>query len=391
MLSFGHALRQESGFLSVSEALTPIRNGTHHAIQVKRVLRQAGLTMVDVSAQTRVRFGEKSSYFIPKTFLYKQKAGITPHICQVAALSELTGYRFSDWIRICGFDFNLIPFLQLKIPNQRTIIVTPRRNLPHKDTVCKQGSTQERQTDGRYLYAKIGSRDAVGWPEVRPGSVVRADRSYSPQLFKGLCTNGRLWLVEHPAGITCCRVKPVGSGQIILLPNRPPLSPWPLHLPTQARILGLVDRKGYGENEKFDVVCGALNRETFSTPSNSTRGMSFSRLLRTSRCRIGLTFREAHKMTLCIAGLLQDRGFAIAAGLLSDYEAMNKIPRHIAKIISLCVVYGIDAGELLEAGGLRLDDSDRRPIITHAPMRAEGVGWVLNNYTERLENGVRPQ
>jgi hypothetical protein len=96
--------------------------------------------------------------------------------------------------------------------------------------------------------------------------------------------------------------------------------------------------------------------------SNVNCTMTFSRLLRISRCRIGLTFREANKLTLQIASILQDRNFAIAAGLLSDYEAMNRIPRHIAKVISLCAIYGIDLWDLLEVAGLHIDDSNRRPI-----------------------------
>jgi hypothetical protein len=374
VVSFGHSIYQESAFRSpLSDVATPIRSGNNHAAQVKRVLKEAGLTMAEVSAQTRHRFGKKSSYFVPQTLLYKQKTGITPHICQVAALSEVTGYRFYDWMRLCGFDFRLILALQLQIPNQRTIVVTPHADLM-RNWFTAPVNTGAGQHHRRHFYAKVGSQDAVAYPEIRPGSIVRADPAYSPELLTNSQTNDHLWLVEHPAGITCCRVKPVGNGQVVLSPNRPPLSPWPLRLSTQARVLGLVDRElRYAEIEEvYDSGIGA-NREMFGMSLNFYGGMSFSRMLRRARCRIGLTFREAHQMTLSIAHLLENRDFGIAAGLLSDYEAMNKIPRHIAKIISLCVVYGIDPSEMLEAAGLRFDDSRRRPILSNAGIQSRSM------------------
>jgi hypothetical protein len=125
----------------------------------------------------------------------------------------------------------------------------------------------------------------------------------------------------------------------------------------------LVDRElQCTEVEKFAAMYGRSEPELFVMPSSLDPRMSFSRLLRISRCRLGLTFREAHELTLRIVDVLQDRDFGIAAGLLSDYEAMNKVPRHIAKIISLCAIYGIDPRELLEAAGVHVDDSARRPI-----------------------------
>jgi hypothetical protein len=345
-LDFARRFRQECDSLaSTSEVALRIRDRTHNVLEVKRVLKRAGLTMVDVSTRTQMRFGEKTPYFIPQTFLYKQKTGITPHICQVAALSEITGFRFSDWLSLCGFDFRLILALQLKIPNGRTSVLTPFRDRFSRELFCEQNDRASGEPHDRYFYAKIGTRDAVAEPDVRPGSIVRADKSYSPHLLKESCTNSRLWLVEHPAGITCCHVKPAGSGQIILLPNRPPLSPWPLRLPTQARILGLVDRElQCTEVEKFAAMYRRSEPELFVIPSSLDPRMSFSRLLRISRCRLGLTFREAHELTLRIVDVLQDRDFGIAAGLLSDYEAMNKVPRHIAKIISLCAIYGMIRG-----------------------------------------------
>lgn len=312
--------------------------------------------MREVSARTRMRFGKHSPYFVPCTFLYKQKSGITPHICQIVALSEVTGYRFTDWMAICGFDLALILSLQLKVPNERTTMLLSDRavfapsSYPHGALTTGQGFN-------RYCYAKIGRRDAVLSPVVSPGSIVRADRNYSPDRLNGKSATDHIWLVEHAGGITCCHVRLVGRNEVVLLPSRPPLSQWPLRIPTQARIVGLVDRQLHlFDGSRADPLLRVSEPNKSTVPSLTSGKMTVSRLLRISRSRTGLTFRQARQMSLQIAELMQDRNFAISVGLLSDYEATNKIPRHIAKLITLCVIYGIDIYELLAAAGVTVND-----------------------------------
>src|SRR5678815_798180 len=167
--------------------------------QVKQVLRQARLTMAQVSAMTRERYGKESPYFLPPTFLYKQKKGISPHICQIVALSRVTRYRFADWMGLCGFDLRLILPLQLKIHSERTAIVTPLHSVPACERMFPWSPTLPRFRE-RYFFAKIGSRDAVANPRLRPGSIVRADRYYSPHILND--ANDCLWLVEHAGGLT---------------------------------------------------------------------------------------------------------------------------------------------------------------------------------------------
>lgn len=342
----------------------PIRSSEHQAFQIKRALREAGLTMAEVSLRTRARFGEKSPYFIPRTFLYKQKAGITPHICQVLALSEVTGYGFAHCMSVCGFDLAMIVMLQLTIPNKRTIIVTPIHNLSVKHSfVCALNATGRGQS--RYCYAKIGTHDAVVHPQLSPGSIVRADMWFSPHALKDCAAERHLWLVEHPAGLTCCHLKLMDDDEIVLLPNRAPLSPWPLRLGMQARILGLVDREFHDpEVEDPDCEERPTQPEAFVVSSCLGPRVSFSRFLRAARRRTGLTFREAHTTTMQIAHFLQNERYQIAVGLLSDYEATDKLPRHIEKIVSLCVTYGIDPCELLKVSGVEIGDSHRHSLCT---------------------------
>jgi hypothetical protein len=333
--------------------------------QVRNVLRQLGLTVSDVSALTQDRYGKKTPYFIPSSFQYKLKRGITPRVCQIVALSQITGYRFSDWMRICGFDPRLILDLQLQLENERTIII-------NAGCVTGTGEGIVPPFNGggnsipRYLFAKIGTRDAILYPRLAPGTVVRADTTYGPLPGENELIEKRLWLVEHPAGISCCYLKRINAEQIVLLPSRPPLEPWPLQLSREVRILGLVDRE-WRTGVPTPVQPMSCRRFSDSISPGVwpyTRAPSFSGLLRLSRSRLGLTLRAAHDMTTRIASLLRYREYTIALGLLSDYEAINRAPRHVAKIISLCVIYGIDLFQLLDAAGIHVDDRGKASLIS---------------------------
>lgn len=320
--------------------------------------------MTDVSVLTTMHFGKKTPYFIPPTFLYKQKRGITPHVCQIAALSRITGYRFADWMNLFGFDLRLIPHLQLTLRTERTAIVTPGSYASSSDSEIVSWKSGFRKENKRYLFAKIGSKDAVAYPEILPGSVVRADRDYSLQALDHVCKTRHLWLVEHPGGLTCCYVKRIDDRHVVLLPNRPPLSGWPLRLSSEVRILGLVDREFRPQTSApVRPMCPAKKSEF--PPGLAYRhgaGVTLSALLCRSRARSGLTLRAVHELTVQIARLLGNQEYGIALGLLSDYEAMNKVPRHVAKIMALCIIYGLHFCELLKAGGIYIDDSDKVPL-----------------------------
>jgi hypothetical protein len=355
------------GTASLASEPTPKWDQGISARRVKQVLQRIGLTMTHVSVLTRMHFGKRSPYFIPPTFLYKQKRGITPHICQIAALSRITGRRFADWMNLFGFDLNLIPALQLKIHTERTAIVTPGSDALAADSNIVPWNSGTRRENERYLFAKIGSQDAVAYPTILPGSIVRADRDYSPRALDQVCADRSLWLVEHPGGLTCCYVKRVDARHVVLLPNRPPLSGWPLCLLNEVRILGLVDLELRPRRPgQIRPMC-RLRKSEFPPASTHRYGtnVSFSALLRISRMRSGLTLRAAHEMTVQIARLLGNQQYRIALSLLSDYEAINKVPRHVPKIMTLCIIYGLHFCELMKAGGIHIDDSAKGPLDPH--------------------------
>ena len=334
---------------------------------IRNVLAQCGYSVTQLSAASRRRYGSKSPFFIPATFLYKIKSGVTPHVCQIVALSESTGYRFDDWLRMVGFDLQPVLRLQMRLHTERTVLVTPNEEwfqsslpLPSSHDGVRSSFSRARpgrwNDRGRYLFAKIGTEDALVCPQLMPGSIVRVDRCYAQRMKDAdrVSRDDHLWLVEQPGGLTCCQVRWIDDRQIVLLPTRPPWGNWPLHLPTEARILGLVDL----DRHPMKLPPSAGQMESRSLPLHSGNGkMRFSDLLKISRARTGLTFRAAHGLTRTVALILGNPEYTIALGLLSDYEVMGKLPRHIAKILSLCIVYCMDVRDLMEAAGVSIDDS----------------------------------
>jgi hypothetical protein len=341
------------------------------AESIKNVLARCGYTVTQLSAATRRRHGSKSPYFIPVTFLYKVRSGITPHVCQIVTLSQSTGYRLTDWFRMFGFDLRQVPRLQMRLHTERTVLVTPDEEWfqpsPAPSSYCDgvRGASMlapaERwNSSGRYLFAQIGTADALVSPELMPGSVVRVDRYTQRMKDAGRgCMDNRFWLVEQPGGLTCTQVRWIDDQQIVPLPCRPPGGNWPLRLPAEARILGLVDTGPAPTTLPYSA--GWTESRSPALPCGDGR-LRFSELLRISRARTGLTFRAAHDLTRTIAEILGNQEHAIALGLLSDYEAMSKLPRHIAKIMSLCIIYCMDIRDVMQASGVGIDDSAKLPL-----------------------------
>jgi hypothetical protein len=337
------------------------RCSENHAEQIKRIVRGTGLTMTQISAATGVMYGNNTSFFVPPTFLYKQKEGVTPHVCQIIALSEVTGYRFTDWMRICGFDLELIFALQLGLHVERTVLVTPDPRVAPNSTSPASPGCEWKGAGRRYFFAKIGRSDTAAYPAILPGSIVRADCAYSTKT--SLVGGDALWLVEHPGGLACCRIKRVDQNHIELLPPRPQLPSWPLRLAAEVRVLGLVDQQLRPRVVPRQTAYRPSRFEHTLMPAGKNTTVNLPKLVRLSRSRSGLTLRAAHEMTMAIARILGNQQYGIALGQLSDYEATDVLPRHVAKVMSLCVVYGIDFLDLIAAAGVRVDDSGKVPIV----------------------------
>lgn len=357
------------------QSLPPI-DPRRRAQKIKCGLKSAGLTLERLSILTAERYGRSSPYFIPPTFCYKLAMGVTPHICQIAALSAITKYPFTGWMTAFGFDLAQIPRLQVKLHHDHTVLVTPLerdtdgfvsrqdpRSAVRTFAKARPSPHWERKPDcglaGRYLYAKIGTADTWAFPELVPGSIVRVDtRNQGSATFGANLESGPFYLVEHVGGLTCCRVKQLDDRHILLLSRQSTQSSFPLRLEEEARILGRVDNELRPRRVNPELKPAAEFRaERSLLYRKPATGLALCSLLRSSRERSGLTFRSAHDISIKIARALNDKHYAISIGLLSDYEAIGVPPRHIAKIITLCILYGIDFFQYMNCAGIQYDDS----------------------------------
>ena len=103
-------------------------------------------------------------------------------------------------------------------------------------------------------------------------------------------------------------------------------------------------------------------------------------LLRISRIRVGLSFRDASALSRSIAGTLADQMYFTAAGTLSDYEDRSSPPRHIQKIISLCILYCIDCWTFLRAARLPLE------ALGNDSLPDEMIGRVGSPRTQAIDD-----
>ena len=87
-----------------------------------------------------------------------------------------------------------------------------------------------------------------------------------------------------------------------------------------------------------------------------------SHLFRAARSRMGLSFRDASAMSRRIASELGDEQYFAASGSLSDYEALDRPPRHIHKAITLCAVYGLQFSTFLKSVDLDLEEAGKDPM-----------------------------
>ena len=358
--------------------------------RVKAILAIKGLTLYQVSQMTRNTHGRSSPYFLPHNLYYDLGLGtFSPSLHQVFALSQMSGYRLNDWLLVFGFDLEDITRLQVLLSSKRTMVLDcsledaeswirwfrNRPGNPSPTSIAPLGQFLDLAPPRRlrslfhakknnFMYAKVGREDAFAFPDLVPGSIVRADAL----LAKTMLPNGngkaskRLFLIEHANGFCCCRLQSVGKNRVVPLSTQLPFAQVELRLHEELRILGVLDLeiRSLLEPKQPDVP-NELARHR--RPSNVVReGMKLSHLFRNARSRMGLSFREASAMSRRIAAEVDADEYFAASGSLSDYEALDTPPRHIHKTITLCAVYGLQFSTFLKSVGLNLEETGKDPI-----------------------------
>ena len=347
--------------------------------RVRSILAGKNLTLNRVSLQSEILYGRSSPYFIPHNLYFDLRTGtFSPSIHQLFALSRISGYLFTDWLRVFGFHLEDLPRLQVLLPSSRTVLlnsslddpnawvpwldnrprptpapaVAPLAHLLEFTHRRRLGSLSEIGGRG-FIYAKIGTDDVLAFPDLLPGSIVRVNPWLPSGLvtWKGGVTSNQIFLLQHSKGLFCCRLRVVEDGLIVPLSTQLPYAQIELPVPSAANLLGTVDleiRPALGVEQP--EVPKDLSKHW--TPEVLTPELKLSQLVRRARTRLNLSLREASTITRRIADLLGDECYAISQSSLSDYEVLDTPPRHFHKAMSLCVVYALPFTVLLKAIGI---------------------------------------
>jgi hypothetical protein len=375
--------------------------GNRRAERVRQILSARGLTLYRVSQHSAEMFGRLSPSFVPHSLYYDLAVSrLSPSIQQLLALSRITNYRLSDWLAVFGFDLDTIPRLQCMVPRNRTAILDssvydmeswipwfaekpasqfPEAIAPLGEFLIRSAPVRARElpTGGkaRFLYAKVGEEDFLAFPDIGPGSIIRIDTrraKETPSPAKNH-SDKRIFVIEHDRGFACARLSWLGNNRISVSSPQLPFSPGELFLDRELRILGVVDAEIRSLPPRASTPAPFL-ASTFHKPQrlpSIDSQLSLKQLIRRSRVRTGLSFREASQMTRSIARRLADPHYFAAASTLSDYETLAAPPRRIHKIITLCALYSIGFWDFLRASGLSLEGTGTEPMPDE---------WVAREY-----------
>jgi hypothetical protein len=328
-------------------------------------------------------YGRSSPYFVPHNLYYDLRSeSFSPSIYQIFTLSRISGYRLRDWLEAFGLGVEDITRLQVLLPTKRTIVIdtsltdsgewipwfcnrvlgapappiAPLTQLLALTSSTRIGSVAAR--NGRFLYAKIGCEDALVFPDLVPGSIVRVNRDITADFVirEKSTISDRFYLVEHSRGFFCCRIRVLANGVIVLFDNGLSYAQVELRCPEEARVWGAVDFEFRplldGEEPR---VPKDLARQW--KPQPLLRHESFGQLLNSRRKRSRLSVREAASLTRRVSEILGDDRYTISPSSLSDYELRDVPPRNFHKIITLCSIYGLQLESAIKKLGLRLSES----------------------------------
>ena len=209
------------------------------------ILESKNLTLHSVSQRSAVLFGRSSPYFLQHNLYYDLRRGtFSPSLFQLFALSRISNYRLFDWMRVFGFDIEAIPRLQIRLSSARTILLDSslddpnslvpwlhdsRAGLPPTSVIPfsqvlewtspRRLATFAALKDKGFLYARIGYQDALAFPELLAGSIVRINPRSAAEALQELNSDisKRLFLVEHSKGLVCCHIRCDGNGDIPVL------------------------------------------------------------------------------------------------------------------------------------------------------------------------------
>jgi transcriptional regulator with XRE-family HTH domain len=383
------------------------------AEKVRSILASKRLTLYRASQQSVALYGSSSPFFLPHHLYYDLRSGsFRPSIHQIFALSRISGYRLADWLRVFGFDLEDITRFQIEIPSKRTMVLDTSltdsnewipwlRNRPLGEPIPsitplarllelgpRKRIASVPQLDRDFIYAKVGVEDALAFPDLAPGSIVRVDPGVTADLVSRRNTgiSDRLFLIEHSKGFCCCRIRILGGGVIVPFDNGLSYAQVELNCPQEARLWGAVDLEFrplvLGEEPK---VPKDLARRW--KPQLLPAHEDFGQLLKRTRTRMNLSVREASAMSRNIAEVLKDDRYATSPSSLSDYELRNLPPRDFHKIMALCSIYGVQFESVMKRMEIDVAEAGTESMPDRFLSRAEPTAAAKRGDLETVGAG----
>ena len=383
------------------------------AESIRGILATRNLTLYKVAARSRSDYPGRPRYRLPANLYFRLHSGNwTPTLYQLSVLSKMSEYHLADWLSVFGFPPDAISRVATTLRRPRTVLLDstvydPRATTPWfreqqaTRTIASVAALSEilaasgpRRLSSllpadspKYVYAKIGMQDALAFPELLPGSIVRINPRLATPIVRGTncAAANSIFLLEHQNGYCCCRLHYEEIGRITLLPTQLPFANVEFRLGIQARIIGAVDLEfrflvdpetTRTPRCSLPEIAPALARLWTPTRFRAiTSKGQFAVLLRNARFRAGLSFHDASELSRSVAKVLGDERYFTSQASLSDYEARNSLPRHIHKLFALCSIYAISFSELLDSFGLFLQEGGAVAIpdqwMPHSDLLAE--------------------
>ena len=395
---------------------------TDLADRVRSILAGKGLTLSQTSQRLETTYGRSSPYFVPHNFYYDLRAGsFSPSIQQIIALSRITEYRLADWLRVFGVEIENIARFQVALPSRRTMLldsslVDPYAWVPWfenrgsdlpappvaplgqllRSSGMKQIRSLLNNNTTRFLYAKIGYQDALAYPDLVPGSIVRVNPDTSNDIApRASRASSQFFLIEHSKGLFCCRLRAIGEDAFVPVSTKLSYGQIELRHPQETRLVGVVDLE-LRPSLRFDPpeVPDELARQWKPRPLSGN--VRVGALLRNTRITLGISLREASAVSRRIVEILHDDAYFISPSSLCDYELLNSAPRRFQTAITLCSVYGLALQTLLKAMGIDPEQVGTEPMpdrllsrSAHAESEKAGTtikqGGFLEQLLERCE------
>lgn len=200
------------------------RSSSSLAERVRRILASHNLSLAQVSRASR---GNHLGHIPHNFYSSLRKRSFSPSLYQLHSLSRLTGDRLVDWLAVFGISLDDVSRFQVFFPSPRTVELDTR--IYHRDAPVPRlyelkepdlstplaplslwvavGSRRCVESisprPGRpFRYLKIGSHDALAFPDLLPGSIVRVREDATALTLApvGKARGRTLFLVQHAKG-----------------------------------------------------------------------------------------------------------------------------------------------------------------------------------------------